>query len=92
MVWGGHGEVLDDLGAILERSWCDLRPTWPEIGRLEAVLERSWGIWACLGQVWEGKVFRFSFENVIYLKERHFRSKSVSNSVQERAWDDLGAS
>ena len=49
-VRGGREEVLDDLGiswsdlgTTLERSWCDLRPSWPDIGRLEAVLERSWG-------------------------------------------------
>ena len=29
---------------------------------------------------------------MVYLKERHIRTKSVSKSVQERSWDDLGAS
>ena len=49
MVLGILGEVLGDLGANLERSWRDLRPSWPELGRLEAVLN---GLGAVLGRSW----------------------------------------
>ena len=43
MVRGGLGEVLDDLGAILERTWSGLGAILGRLGRTLAVLRRSWG-------------------------------------------------
>ena len=43
MARGGREEVLDDLGAILERTWSGLGAILGRLGRALAVLRRSWG-------------------------------------------------
>ena len=49
MVRGGLGEVLDDLGTILQRTWSGLGEILGRLGRNLAVLGRSGG---GLGQTW----------------------------------------
>ena len=56
MVLGGLGEVLDDLGAILQRTWSGRGVILGRLGRKLAVLGGSWGdlgsSWAVLGRSW----------------------------------------